>query len=41
VGTAEPEEPILSVIDNALKPSPSDEIGLVAFFDPERSSRWA
>ena len=35
VGTAEPEEPILSVIDNALKPSPSDEIGLVAFFDPE------
>jgi hypothetical protein len=34
-GTAEPEEPILSVMDNGLKPSHDDEIGLVAFFDPE------
>ena len=36
VGTAEPEESTLSVTDKVvLKPSLGDEIGLVAFFDPE------
>ena len=35
VGAAEPDESTLSVRDKAvLKPGPSDEIGLVAFFDP-------
>jgi hypothetical protein len=35
VGTAEPEAPILSVTDKALKPGPGDMIALIAFFDPE------